>query len=205
MRVHGQGSPLMLEGFTDPVHDSQRIFRQILEAMSRPGSVVTLDPLPAAPAGLHRASFALCLALLDHDSTVWLDAALQNDAWQHLSFHTGAPLVAMAEAAFALIADGHDLPDLARVPLGQAEYPERGVTLIIQVDGFDGPQPRFLKGPGIDGTASLAVRGLDDAFWTAIAANQHRFPLGFDAVLVHDTNIVAVPRSTIVSTHPAEA
>src|SRR5688572_29419622 len=116
MMEQGQNGPLILEGFADPVDDSQRIFRQILQAMSRPGRAVTLDPLPAAPAGLHRASIALCLALLDHDTPLWLDATLREDVWQHVTFHTGARLVELDGAAFALIADGNALPDLSRLP-----------------------------------------------------------------------------------------
>jgi alpha-D-ribose 1-methylphosphonate 5-triphosphate synthase subunit PhnH len=205
MMAQGQNGPLILEGFADPVDDSQRIFRQILQAMSRPGRAVTLDPLPAAPAGLHRASIALCLALLDHDTPLWLDATLREDVWQHVTFHTGAPLVELDGATFALIADGNALPDLSRLPHGDAEYPERGATLIVQVAGFDGPRRHVLRGPGIEDTMELPVRGLGDAFWAAFTVNQHRFPLGFDTILVHDSSIVALPRSTIALTHPAEA
>lgn len=204
MTSHDQSSVLMLEGFANPVDESQQIFRQILQAMSRPGRIVTLDPLPPAPAGMHRASIALCLALLDHDTPLWLDAPLLTKARQHIAFHTGAPQAELDGAAFALIADGNVLPDLWRLPLGDAEYPERGATLIIQVAGFDGSRQHVLRGPGIDGATELSVRGLDDQFWLVFAANQNRFPLGFDTILVHDSTIVALPRSTIAATHPAE-
>ncbi|MBK8160977.1 MAG: phosphonate C-P lyase system protein PhnH [Rhodospirillaceae bacterium] len=205
MMAQGQGGLLMLEGFADPVDDSQRIFRQILQAVSRPGCVVTLDPLSPAPVGLNAASIALCLALLDHDTSFCLDGPTLTIARQHIAFHTGAPLAEMDEAAFTLIADGNVLPDLSRLPHGDAEYPERGATLIIQVAGFDGAQWHILRGPGVDGTTELSARGLDEAFWVAFAVNQHRFPLGFDTILVHDNAIVALPRSTVAVTRPVEA
>jgi len=205
MMSQEQGNVLMLEGFADPVGGSQHVFRQILQAMSRPGQVVVLDPLPPAPAGLHRASTALCLALLDHDTPLWLGDSVPTSARQHIAFHTGAPAAQMERAVFALVADGNALPDLSTLPLGEAEYPERGATLIVQVAGFDGARQRSLRGPGIDGETQLSVRGLHDDFWPAFAANQHRFPLGFDTILVHHDAIAALPRSTIAGTHPAEA
>jgi alpha-D-ribose 1-methylphosphonate 5-triphosphate synthase subunit PhnH len=204
MTSQDQDKILMLEGFADPVGGSQQVFRQILQAMSRPGQIVVLDPLPAAPAGLHRASIALCLALLDHDTPLWLGDSVPAKARQHIAFHTGAPPAEMAAAAFALIADGNALPDLSLLPRGDAEYPERGATLIIQVAGFDGSRQHVLRGPGIDGTMELSVRGLSDNFWSVFAANQHRFPLGFDTILVHDSSVVALPRSIVAATHSVE-
>jgi alpha-D-ribose 1-methylphosphonate 5-triphosphate synthase subunit PhnH len=205
MMAQGQNGPMMLEGFASPIDDSQRVFRQILQAISRPGQIIILDPLPAAPTGLQRASVALCLALLDHDTPFWVDNPALTEAQWHIAFHTGAPSAGIEGAAFALIADGNVLPNLSCLPSGDAEYPERGATLIIQVAGFDGFRRHVFRGPGIDGTVDFTVQGLNDEFWPAFAANQHRFPLGFDTILVHDDAIVALPRSTIALTQPMEA
>ena len=66
-------------GFADPVHDTQAVFRTLLDALSRPGTVgVVENVLPAAQAtGTHRsradlAALAALLTLCDYSTPVWL-------------------------------------------------------------------------------------------------------------------------------------
>jgi alpha-D-ribose 1-methylphosphonate 5-triphosphate synthase subunit PhnH len=182
-------------GFAEPVLDSQRTFRAVLEAMARPGTVCTLDRLPAAPAPLGSAAAAVCLALVDLDTPLWLDPAAAG-ASAYLRFHCGCPVVgAPGAAAFALIAGTDRLPPLDRFAAGSQEYPDRSATLVLQVAGLVQGEGRRLTGPGIDGEARLRVDGLDDAFWPAWAENRARFPLGFDAVLAAGDRLAALPRT----------
>ena len=191
----GSDDPLA-PGFDEPVLDSQRTFRAVLEAMSRPGTVCTLDRIPAAPDPLSPASAAVCLALVDLDTPLWLDETAVEAA-AYLRFHCGCPVVEAPEAAgFALLADASRLPPLDRFPAGDPEYPDRSATLILQVAGLRAGEGRTLTGPGIDGAARLAVTGVDDAFWPAWTANRARFPLGFDVVLAAGDRLAALPRTT---------
>ena len=50
-------------GFADPQLDAQRVFRQLLQAMARPGQMAPLDRLPEAPLPLSRAAAALAMTL----------------------------------------------------------------------------------------------------------------------------------------------
>ena len=191
----GFGDPLA-PGFAEPVLDSQRTFRAVLEAMSRPGTVCRLDRKPAAPPPLSPASAAVCLALVDLDTPLWLDDAAV-EAGAYLRFHCGCPVVdETGAAAFALLADARRLPPLDRFRAGDPEYPDRSATLIIQVAELRAGEGRKLTGPGIDGVARLGVAGLDDAFWPAWAANRARFPLGLDVVLAAGDRLAALPRTT---------
>ena len=188
----------LLPGFADPVLDSQRTFRAVLDAMARPGTVCRLDRSPAVRAPLSPAAAAVCLTLVDLDTPLWLDQAA-SAASAYLRFHCGCPVVDdPAAAAFALWADAERLPDLTRFAGGDAEYPDRSATLIVQVASLSGDGGRRLTGPGIDGTARLSVAGLHDAFWPAWAVNRSRFPLGFDVVLAAGDRLTALPRTTRV-------
>ncbi|HKP26681.1 MAG TPA: phosphonate C-P lyase system protein PhnH [Dongiaceae bacterium] len=183
-------------GFQDPQLDAQRVFRQLLQAMARPGQIVPIDRLPEAPMPLCGGAAALALTLFDLDTPIWLDDALRAAAGDYLAFHTGAPVTAkIDEAAFVLVADGRHLPDLGAMALGDPEYPERAATVIVQVERLRIEAGHRLRGPGILGHVDIAVDGLAPEFWTELRKNQKRFPLGFDAVLVAGEMVLALPRT----------
>jgi alpha-D-ribose 1-methylphosphonate 5-triphosphate synthase subunit PhnH len=190
----------MLAGLADPTLDSQRIFRGLLEAMAHPGRIVDVAAAFQPPPPLHPAAASACLALLDFDTPLWLDdAAARSDAIEWLRFHCGVPIVAGPQAArFALIADPERMPPLDAFDAGTAEHPERSATLIVQVPTLLGGTGRRLTGPGIAVEARLEIAGVPDAFWTWVAGNHARFPLGVDIVLSAGRVIAALPRTTAV-------
>jgi len=185
-------------GFADPVLDSQRVFRAVLEAMARPGTVVAIPAVLDPPAPLDRATGALLLCLADHDTPVWLDAATANpqvEAW--IRFHCGCPLVAEpAEAAFAVIADPLAMPPLPRFHPGSDEYPDRSATLFIKVPSLHGGEPLTLQGPGIRDHAQFPAAGFPPQFKEWVRANHELFPRGVDLVFACGSQIAALPRST---------
>lgn len=186
-------------GFTDPPLDAQRVFRQLLQAMARPGQILPIDRLPEAPPPLRPAAAAVALTLFDLETPIWLSPELKGRAGDYIAFHTGAPRSAdLGAAAFVLVAAGDALPDLSHLALGDPEYPERAATLIIQVDRLRIGSGRRLRGPGILGHVDLAVDGLAEAFWDALRLNQKRFPLGFDAFLVAGEGVLGLPRTVIL-------
>lgn len=191
-------------GFKDPALDAQRVFRQLLQAMARPGQVLPLDRLPAPPRPLGAAAAAVALTLFDLDTPVWLSPELRGPAGDYLAFHTGAPRVEeLGAAAFVLVADGRVLPDMSQLALGDPEYPERAATLIVQVERLRIGTGRRLRGPGILGHIDVAIEGLADAFWDALGLNRKRFPLGFDAFLVAGDGVMGLPRTVTLDTAEA--
>jgi alpha-D-ribose 1-methylphosphonate 5-triphosphate synthase subunit PhnH len=185
-------------GFADPVLDSQRAFRGVLDAIAHPGRVVLLPPL-AAPGPLGAAAASVCLTLLDFDTPLWLDpGAARTDVVDYLRFHCGVPLVQSAAAArFALIADVAHLPPLEAFDAGTDERPDLSATLVLQVDGLQSRRGRRLCGPGIDGEVRLEVLGAP-AFWELAHANEARFPRGVDFILCTGDCLAALPRTTCV-------
>jgi alpha-D-ribose 1-methylphosphonate 5-triphosphate synthase subunit PhnH len=186
-------------GFDDPQRDAQRVFRQILEAMSHPGQIVQLDRMPEAPPSLSKAAAAIALTLFDLDTPVWLSPELRQAIGPYIAFHTGAALThAVASAGFLMVANGRALPDLAEVAIGDPEYPERAATIIIQVQSLQLAPGCRLRGPGILGHIDVCVEGLAEEFWTAFAANHRKFPLGFDVLLVAGEQVLGLPRSVAI-------
>jgi alpha-D-ribose 1-methylphosphonate 5-triphosphate synthase subunit PhnH len=193
------GARRLTAGFSDPVGGAQSVFRQVLEAMANPGRIIAdLDGPAETPAPLTRGSAAVCLALLDYETPLWLGPSTAGgDAEDYLRFHTGAPVVAVpGDAAFAVI-DGAR-PALADFRLGSDQYPEEGATLVIQVTDLRTTGDLELTGPGIDGRATLGIDGLDDAFWRERAALARLFPRGLDMIFTAGSRIAALPRGTTI-------
>ena len=186
-------------GFPDPQSDAQALFRTLMGAMARPGTLARIGPAPHRPSALPPGIAALALTLLDYDTPTWLDAALGDapEVTGYLRFHTGAPLTAEpAAAAFGLVGDPRRLPSLDRFALGTADYPDRSTTLLIEVDTLDDASGWHLSGPGIERSARLAATPLPDGFAEQRRALEPLFPRGLDVVFVAGDRIAALPRST---------
>jgi alpha-D-ribose 1-methylphosphonate 5-triphosphate synthase subunit PhnH len=197
MSAAAKAAPI-LAGFADPVHDAQRIFRQILAAMAHPGRIAALSGMPEAPAPLHRTTAAICLALVDHETPLWLDAMADEAAvCDFLRFQCGCPLVTVPAASrFAVVANADNAPALADFCQGDPAYPERSTTVIVQVAALHADGPITLSGPGIAMVTKLGIDGLPARFWSEWTANHGDFPCGVDVLLAAPDAIAALPRTT---------
>ena len=200
-------------GFSDPVFDSQRSFRAVLEATSHPGRIIDVGTPIGAPPPLHPATAAICLALVDFETPVWIQAATDanthaiENATEHaaeslsqfLRFHCSSPLAAdPALAAFAVIHAPAHMPPLTAFSAGLSDYPDRSTTLLVQVDDLNTGRRIQLSGPGIKHSRQLAPAGLPERFWTEWRDNGALFPRGVDVLLICGSDIAALPRTTRV-------
>lgn len=189
--------PAFLPGFQDAVHESQRVFRDALEALANPGRVVQLPRCPVGPWPLEPAAAALALTLLDLDTPVWVQGDDDGSIGNYLRFHCGCPITDRAEdARFAILTDALHLPPLASFDAGSAEYPDRSATLIVQVAGLGGGLPVTLSGPGIDTARTFAPSGVAPALWRELQASNAHFPCGLDVLFVAGHQVAGLPRST---------
>ncbi|WP_136659365.1 phosphonate C-P lyase system protein PhnH [Nitratireductor sp. XY-223] len=190
-------------GFADPVLNAQAVFRQVMNALARPGTRTAFEGLTKPPESLFASVGSIAATLFDHDTKIWLDPLLsQNEAvtgW--LTFNTSAPLTPqMLDADFAVIADSAALPSLESFAQGTQEYPDRSTTLIIQIGALEGGPELRLTGPGIKDAASIAPAGLPDHFIEQWAGNRTRFPRGVDVILAAPEGIVGLPRTVKIET-----
>ncbi|MBZ9764854.1 phosphonate C-P lyase system protein PhnH [Mesorhizobium sp. CA8] len=193
-------------GFAEPVFNAQAVFRAIMDAMARPGTVQPLPQLARPPAPLSATAGAVALALCDNDTPVWLDPPLQAEApvkaW--LGFHTGAPLAnTPADAHFALIANPKEMAALDGFAQGTQEYPDRSTTLILLVDDLASGPSLLLEGPGIEKTSMIAPPGMPRHFVEQWKQNNQRFPRGVDIILAAPGSLACLPRTTRIKTMEA--
>lgn len=192
-------------GFADPVFGSQSVFRAVMDAVARPGSIADLAFAPDPPAGLSKAAGAVALTLFDFETPVWLDPSIESEqarAW--LRFHCGCPITLNPqEAAFAVVCDASKAPSLAEFNIGDAKYPDRSTTILIEIAALEGGAPVTLKGPGIKGQAEISPTGLPEHFWRQLSENGAQFQFGVDVLLVSGDRFIALPRSTRIHTEGA--
>jgi alpha-D-ribose 1-methylphosphonate 5-triphosphate synthase subunit PhnH len=197
--AHPASEPAMGRSFADPVDQSQRVFRAVMTALSRPARIVSLEAGVRPPRPLTPELAAVALTLADHETAVWLDVRLAAAAQvaAYLRFHTGAPIVEdPAGAAFALTIDAAGLPPFGRFGLGSDDYPDRSTTIVMAVDSLSEAGPLRFEGPGIEGLRAFAASPLPPDLPARLASNRAMFPRGIDLVFVADGIVAALPRST---------
>jgi alpha-D-ribose 1-methylphosphonate 5-triphosphate synthase subunit PhnH len=178
-------------GFTDAPIQSARAFREILEAMARPGTIHQVSGA-RPPAPLSVAAGAALLVLTDPTTRLHLAGAADCAAVRDwVAFHIGSPLCGAEEADFAVGA-WEALQPVSRFRIGQPDYPDRSATLIIECDQLVNHGPA-LTGPGIETATWLNVPET-----AAFRANRAMFPLGFDTLFTAGNRIAGLPRSTHV-------
>ena len=163
----------MRPGFEEPVAASQRVFRALMDALSRPGRIVDLPALAQAPHELEPAAAA------------WL------------RFHTGCRIArSVADADFVFVPRGAAAPDLSQLRLGSDEAPHSSAMLVVAVTCLEAGSGARLTGPGIDGEARLSVTGAPDDVLARRNDMVAAFPRGFELVLCCGDRIAALPRTT---------
>ena len=190
-------------GFADASLGSQAVFRAALQALSHPGRPINVDCDMHTPQGTQPAATAFLLALLDADCTVWLSPRHAQAVGPWLRFHTGCSVVDAPEVAdFVWVAQGDAMPPLASLALGSDVYPDRSATCVLEAAALHAENSACawtLRGPGIASTAHLSVAGLADDFAAQWGRNHTHFPRGVDVVFASGTQLVGLPRTTILT------
>lgn len=168
----------------------QQQYRQLLEAMSRPGLV---GEISAQGSSAYKA-LSLLATLVDAQVAIAdSEQVLTEDDWRMLQ----ATSATVNHADFVL-ADG--MGCLSETPkLGTLPNPEQSATIVLTVAAIgQGALSLRLSGPGIKEIHSLEVGGLDERWLQNRDGWNASFPLGVDMLLSDGRRFVALPRTTHV-------
>ncbi|NPU84540.1 MAG: phosphonate C-P lyase system protein PhnH [Syntrophaceae bacterium] len=182
---------------------AQRVFRQLLLAMSRPGRVCTLPPAPSAMRKPWGALLLLLDGLLDHEVSVSvIGGGGMEDLPSQIAGRTRCRVADVRQADFVIVAEGDSAGEVLRAKRGTLQYPDASATIVFQVRsllcGVEVRPRAALKGPGIREEILLgAFQGLEKRELQYLREANTEFPLGVDAVFVDDAgHILCIPRST---------
>jgi alpha-D-ribose 1-methylphosphonate 5-triphosphate synthase subunit PhnH len=185
------------KGLDSEVFDSQAVFRQLLSAITCPGTITATDIKLSCPDRLHMSAGALLLTLLDFETPFWADLAPDSPEINWLKFHTGAPVTHnTSRAGFALLTDYKNLLDPDQFNPGTMISPDISTTLIIQTRGMDQGRHLRLTGPGIKKETFLHLTGISKDFLERRAVVNQAYPAGIDMIFVHADQFTALPRTT---------
>lgn len=128
----------------DPVFTSQAVFRRILQATARPGTIMSLGevPLTIPPRNL-RPACTLLLALLDPEVGLHVLGPGADEIAEYLRFNTDARRAPLEEADFVLVAGPDSDGRIGRVKRGSLLVPHEGATIVYTVETLGAvPGPR---------------------------------------------------------------
>ncbi len=194
----------------DRVHDTQFIYRQLLDAMSRPGHISSIQAASVRAADISPLQAMIaCYAftLLDGEVSLSVEMEDRSNLEAYIRMLTFSRVQTSAEADY-IFADGQrnvdEIVDLfAKVNKGTLIRPEGGATIFISVDALDAAEGAgscwTLTGPGIKDSCTLCVQGLSKAWVEERAKVNAEYPMGVDIVLFTENgNMTALPRTTIM-------
>lgn len=166
----------------------QSIFRELVEAYSRPGQVRDLTDWIDGT----NARRVVLATLMDGESTLAdPHGMIPDEDWPLLQARRDT-----AENARYVVVDGSR--DATFNPcLGSLSSPEFGATLLIAVEAVGiGSQAIALTGPGVEAQLELCLSGLHPDWLARRPDWVSTFPLGVDILFCDAQRMVALPRTT---------
>ncbi|MSA70312.1 phosphonate C-P lyase system protein PhnH [Holdemania massiliensis] len=188
----------------EQVYSLHRVYRKVLDAMARPGTIQSLQEESAMirlDGGCLPAAQCLIQLLLDADTTFCAfsaDEALERK----ISQLTYCPIRPLEKAAYVLVTKSvaAALPSvIEQVSGGTLEDPQLGATLIVECSALKSGGELVLKGPGIQEAVRCQIE--TRAGWIEARAEKNaEFPLGVDLIFVDPKGqLLCLPRTTQIS------
>lgn len=201
--------PNVNEQTFERVHDTQFIYRQLLDAFARPGQISSIELIsaklmPLSPLQAMVTCFAM--TLFDGEVSFSVDMKDQEELEAYVRQQTFSRIQPASDADY-VIAKGSMGEDqiqalLSKLKKGTLLRPEDGATVFVHVDGLGSGTEEScwtLTGPGIQDACILCVQGLSKAWIEERAKLTAEYPLGIDMVLFTEGGLLtAIPRTTII-------
>ena len=199
----------------DAIRDTQKVFRVLLDALSRPGQLYELPPVGFVfgSARTRSSAFdrfqslgAILATLLDHEVTFCLlgqdDAAHELDA--QLVALTSSHSAGREQANYVVTLQAPAASLVSHLNPGNLLYPDTSTTLVCLVSGLVPSAPDehngtllALDGPGVAKRQTVWVADTEATFFNALSTVNASYPLGIDVIFVTSSGrVVGLPRST---------
>ncbi|MCX7821452.1 MAG: phosphonate C-P lyase system protein PhnH [Brevinematales bacterium] len=178
----------------DEIFITQQTFRTLMNAMANPGKFYNLK---------NDDSFStlqkVCLTLLDNEVNFSIvGEKLKENLIEQIISLTNSNYTNIEEADYIIVCGGANENILKNIKIGSLEEPEKGVTLIYDVQDIE-KEPSFnikISGPGIKNSNEISIKGITRQELERIEKINLNFPLGIDIIFCYKNDVMCIPRST---------
>lgn len=181
---------MIKDGAFDITFDSQEIFRSILDAMARPGSIVRLPDINITPPVTNRYPLLVLMTLLDHEVSFCVsghsDANVNTNintsvntntnengnrqaVAEYLELNTGSKESVFGDADLILVYRGSSNGLIRMAKQGTLEYPDESATVVYDVGSIGNRRHEGEKGYNKEMLLELFGPGIADKCTIAIS------------------------------------
>jgi alpha-D-ribose 1-methylphosphonate 5-triphosphate synthase subunit PhnH len=195
----------------DMVHDIQTIYRKLVTATSRPGTLVVLDrEARTLDVQMECLSSTILLArtVLDPEVSFKVISKAEEAVSRMIKQLTYSKPVDLPEADFIFIL--HDASEeqmkeaLNKAKVGNLLNPHESAMIILEVPDVTKGDSMILSGPGIQDESFLSLPNVS-AWLAARNEKNMEFPLGIDMYFVDQQDrLIALPRTTQIRENRGE-
>ncbi|WP_249595083.1 phosphonate C-P lyase system protein PhnH [Peribacillus frigoritolerans] len=195
----------------DVVHDIQTVYRKLVTATSRPGTLVVLDrEARTLDVQMECLSSTILLArtVLDPEVSFKVISKAEEEVSRMINQLTYSKPVDLPEADFIFIL--HDASEeqmkeaLDKAKVGNLLNPHESAMIILEVPDVTKGDSMILSGPGIQDESFLSLPNVS-AWLAARNEKNMEFPLGIDMYFVDQKDrLIALPRTTQIRENGGE-
>lgn len=181
----------------DFVHDGQKVFRQILDAMSNPGQIKNIKEQAVKFNKEAKVLMAIGCTLLDNEVTMYVEKnqGLQNileelTLCEKTEFEKADYIFLSSELNYGSITEM-----MKNCKRGTYEDPQQSALFILLCDSFNEETTMTLTGPGIDNRLTIKTGEYIKNIITIRQGLYMEYPLGIDLLFVDkEGNLLGIPR-----------
>lgn len=188
----------------DYVHDTQQVFRKLLNSMSRPGTIIDLDVQSCVEGNLpcSQAMWLSILTLLDSEVTFHLIPSDNAEMMERVTAYTLAKPASAEEADFIIVLHASEeaevIKAMGQCKIGSLPDPQISATWLIETEYLSEGTETLLIGPGIESEAMLNT-GISSVILEARNERVKEYPLGVDLIFTDIRGkAAAIPRTTAI-------
>lgn len=187
------------------VHDIQAAYRKLLNCMSRPGVIESIEDESSK---IHidikvlNSTLVLMLILLDSEVSFKIVSKYETEISKFVQRLTYAKAESVEKADFIFVLKDSDnimLEEaLTYAKEGDLINPHKSATVVIETNKISNEKKFSLKGPGVKDENYIDV-GLNEIWLEKLHEKNIEFPMGIDIVFTDvNSNLTCLPRTTRV-------
>lgn len=183
----------------DMVFDCQKVFKDIMNALARPGQVFSIRNSVEKLEVEHQTLTAVALTLLDNRCKYFTNGTQE---WSDVIREKTMSLPSSPENAdFFLIskqeAGGCEL--LGKGKAGSLAEPHKSALFLVELESLEGEEDLRLKGPGIKEEIQVMLSATGRKWIEEREKQEYEYPCGIDIIFcTPEGSLMGIPRTVMV-------